>query len=167
MKDNVKVVFSKEQYEYLKKVLERVSEDKSSQISTLASGTLGNLDKCSYYNEKQSPMLPKCMVSELYNDNAADIIICLLNECAKLEKQTCVEKETPVVSVSDALGMVMSKAKEMYGDEIDLEDNPIVATFDNCTVIIETEEQNLKVHFSGDIPLIISAKVDAYIPDKQ
>lgn len=166
MKDKVNVVFSKEQYDYLHTVLERIIKDEENSLSALASGVMGNLLDCSHPNNSPTPMLPECVVSEFYNDNAADVIICLLNECAKLEKQACVEKEVPVASVSDALEMVMSKAKEMYGDEIELEDNPIVAAFDNCTVIIGTEEQNLKVHFSGDIPLKISAKVDAYIPDK-
>lgn len=167
MKDNVNVVFSKEQYSYLQTILKRISEEESNPLSSLASGAMGNLDKCTRSVDSPTLMLPECMASDLYNDNAADIIICLLNECAKLEKQECVEKNIPVVTVSDALEMAMSKAKELYGDNLNLEDSPIIAAFENCTAVISAEEQNLKVQFTGDTPLEFLSKVDVYISDKQ
>ena len=147
-------------------VLKRISEEESNPLSSLASGIMGNLDKCTRSIDYPTPALPECMASDLYNDNAADVIICLLNECARLEKQECVEKNTSVITVSDALEMTMNKAKERYGDDkLDLEDNPIIASFGNCAVIIGAEEQNLKVQFIGDAPLEFSEKVDVYVCD--
>ena len=165
MKDKVRVVFSEEQYQYLQSVLHKCTDRKESPLSALAGTVLGSLKDCSTPNNRSTQTLPEnSVVSDLHNDHAADVILCLLDEYSRLERSKALEQEeVPLVNVPNAIGMLTDKAIEVYGGEVSL-DEPIIGVFDNGTIVMEMVERDMRTIVTADKPLHIHARIDMFHP---
>lgn len=69
-----------------------------------------------------------------------------------------------VIDCIKAISMMSKKATEVYGDDYQLDDHPLVGVFDNATIVMlkNEAEKEIRTLVTGDRPLMFDKSLNIY-----